>query len=345
MKSIEETIHPLFVHLIASIQILMKSVVFQCLLLSIILYHSCFIRQYSFSYPKVIQIPYHIVPFNLSLFEKRNDGWIRHCRNKAIVPSINYQRSLSSVILFIVNHHYSSFYNTSFFDNQYFPSFCSQFDSDFDYVFIGPKENSINLVLSNELPERGYYSYMSLNRVLDRFSRTDGFDYKGYFLINDDSCIDPHQLNAMNLSSSFTEGRISHPLSEWVWTRRKNERGIMFCDALSNATNKMRLKYPEYGECLESKNQMIGWSDAFYVHSRDVNSVSMMFEEMYSDLVFLEMAVPVVMNCLNAKVIPSCNHGCNKKRTSYHLHPVKYSSNENQIRCINRMLRMDSEWI
>ena len=119
----------------------------------------------------------------------------------------------------------------------------------------------------------------------------------------------------------------------------------MYRDALSNATNKMRLKYPEYGECLELKNQMIGWSDAFYVHSRDVNSVSMMFEEMYSELVFLEMAVPVVMNCLNAKVIPSCNHGCNKKRTSYHLHPVKYSSNENQIRCINRMLRMDSEWI
>ena len=56
--------------------------------------------------------------------------------------------------------------------------------------------------------------------------------------------------------------------------------------ALSNATNKMRLKHPEYGECLELKNQMIGWSDAFYVHSRDVNSVSMMFEEMYSELVF-----------------------------------------------------------
>ena len=105
MKSIEEPIHSLFVHLFESIQILMKSVVFQCLLLSIILYHSCFIRQYSVSYPKVIQIPYHIVPFNLSLFEKRNDGWIRHCRDRTIVPSINYQRSLSSVILFIVNHH------------------------------------------------------------------------------------------------------------------------------------------------------------------------------------------------------------------------------------------------
>ena len=177
MKSIEETIHPLFVHLIASIQILMKSVVFQCLLLSIILYHSCFIRQYSVSYPKVIQIPYHFVPFTLSLFEKRNDGWIRHCRDRTIVPSINYRQSLSSVILIIVNHHYSSFYKTSFFDNQYFPSFCSQFDSDFDYVFIGPKEDSINQVLSNELPERGFYSYMSLNRVLDRFSRTERFNY------------------------------------------------------------------------------------------------------------------------------------------------------------------------
>lgn len=324
----------------------MKSVVFQCLLLSIILYHSCFIRQYSFSYPKVIQIPYHIVPFNLSLFEKRNNGWIRHCRDKTIVRSIKYRQSLSSVILIIVNHHYSSFYNTSFFDNQYFPSFCSQFDTDFDYVFIGPKEDSINQVLSNELPERGFYSYMSLNRVLDRFSRTERFDYKGYFLINDDSCIDPHQLNAMNLSSSFGERRSRYdPESKWYWNRFKNERGIMYRDALSNATNRMRLKHPEYGECLELKNQMIGWSDAFYVHSRDVNSVSMMFEEMYSELVFLEMAVPVVLNCLNAKAIPSCNHGCNKNRTSYHLHPVKYSVNENRIRCINRMMKVDSEWI
>ena len=323
--------------------IMMYNIVFLFLFYSIIC-HSYYSWQYSFSYPIVTQIPYHIVPFNLSFLEK-NERWIHHCRNKTIVRSIDYRQSLFSVILIIVNHHYSSFYNTSFFDDQYFPTFCSQFDSDFDYVFIGPKEDSVNQVLSNELPERGYYSYMSLNRVLDRFPRKDGYYYKGYFLINDDSCIDPHQLNTMNLSNSYTEGRISHPLSEWVWTRRKNERGIMFCDALSNATNKMRLKYPDYGECLELKNQMIGWSDAFYVHSRDVNSVSMMFEEMYSELVFLEMAVPVVMNCLNAKVIPSCNHGCNKKRTSYHLHPVKYSSNENQIRCINRMLRMDSEWI
>ena len=105
----------------------------------------------------------------------------------------------------------------------------------------------------------------------------------------------------------------------------------------------MRLKHPEYDECLELKNQMIGWSDAFYVHSRDVNSLSILFEEMYSELVFLEMAVPVVLNCLNAKAIPSCNHGCNKNRTSYHL-PVKYSSNENRIQCINRMMKTDLEW-
>ena len=55
------------------------------------------------------------------------------------------------------------------------------------------------------------------------------------------------------------------------------------------------------------------------------------------------MAVPVVLNCLNAKAIPSCNHGCNKNRTSYHL-PVKYSSNENRIQCINRMMKTDLEW-
>ena len=194
----------------------MYNIVFLFLFYSIIC-HSYYSWQYSVSYPIVTQIPYHIVPFNLSFLEK-NERWIHHCRNKTIVRSIDYRQSLFSVILIIVNHHYSSFYNTSFFDDQYFPTFCSQFDSDFDYVFIGPKEDSVNQVLSNELPERGYYSYMSLNRVLDRFSRTDGFDYKGYFLINDDSCIDPHQLNTMNLSSSFGEGRSRYdPESKWKW--------------------------------------------------------------------------------------------------------------------------------
>ena len=224
---------------------MMYNIVFLFLFYSIIC-HSYYSWQYSFSYPIVTQIPYHIVPFNLSFLEK-NERWIHHCRNKTIVRSIDYRQSLFSVILIIVNHHYSSFYNTSFFDDQYFPTFCSQFDSDFDYVFIGPKEDSVNQVLSNELPERGYYSYMSLNRVLDRFPRKDGYYYKGYFLINDDSCIDPHQLNTMNLSSSFGEGRSRYdPESKWYWIRFKNERGIMYRDALSNATNKMRLKHPEY---------------------------------------------------------------------------------------------------
>ena len=288
---------------------------------------------------------HHHIPFNLSLFEK-NEKWIHHCRNKTIVHSINYRQSLSSVILIIVNHHYSSHYDTSFFDHQYFTTFCSQFDSDFDYLFIGPKEDSFNRVLSNELPERGYYSYMSLNRVLNRFSRPDKYDYKGYFQINDDSCVDPHQLNAMNLSISFTERRSRfNPESKWFWNQYENEIEIMYRDAVRKATNRMRLKHPEYDECLKLKNQVIGWSDAFFVHSRDVNTVLMMFEEMYSELVFLEMAVPIVLNCLNAKAIVSCNHGCNKNTTSFHLHPVKFSGHKNRIRCITRMMRMDSKWI
>ena len=69
-----------------------------------------------------------------------------------------------------------------------------------------------------------------LYRVLDRFSRTERFDYKGYFLINDDSCIDPHQLNTMNLSSSFGEGRSRYnPESKWYWIQFKNERQIVSC--------------------------------------------------------------------------------------------------------------------
>ena len=94
----------------------------------------------------------------------------------------------------------------------------------------------------------------------------------------------------------------------------------------------------------ELENELIGWSDIFYVDSRDVNSVSMLFEEMFWEL-FLEMAVPMVLNCLKAESIPFCNHGCNKTTLSYHLHPVKFSVNENRIRCIHRIVTGDSKWI
>lgn len=60
---------------------------------------------------------------------------------------------------------------------------------------------------------------------------------------------------------------------------------------------------------------------------------------------FLEMAVPMVLNCLKAESIPFCNHGCNKTTLSYHLHPVKFSVNENRIRCIHRIVTGDSRWI
>ena len=66
---------------------------------------------------------------------------------------------------------------------------------------------------------------------------------------------------------------------------------------------------------------------------------------MFWELMFLEMAVPMVLNCLKAESIPSCNHGCNKTTLSYHLHPVKFSVNENRIRCIHRIVTGDSRWI
>ena len=77
--------------------IMMYNIVFLFLFYSIIC-HSYYSWQYSFSYPIVTQIPYHIVPFNLSFLEK-NERWIHHCRNKTIVRSIDYRQSLFSVIL------------------------------------------------------------------------------------------------------------------------------------------------------------------------------------------------------------------------------------------------------
>ena len=62
---------------------------------------------------------------------------------------------------------------------------------------------------------------------------------------------------------------------------------------------------------------------------------------MYKHYVFLENAVPFIMNCFDANVIKDCNHGkMPDRKVCPHLHPVKFSRlNERKI-CLNRIMNI-----
>ena len=70
---------------------------------------------------------------------------------------------------------------------------------------------------------------------------------------------------------------------------------------------------------------------------KDIPQVYYFFNAMFNERVFLEVAVPTSMNCIGADAIESCNHNGNRSVLNYHLHPVKFSKEENRVLCIERM--------
>ena len=258
---------------------------------------------------------------------------LHYCRNHRLVSSCADSRN---VILFIVNFHNPFYSLLSFFEQSYFATFCRLFDYDFDFLFIGPHKGS-ECVLGNGLESKGYYSYMSMIRVW-QYLRQSVSSYLGFYLMNDDSCLNPLLLNSFNFSESFTEGNGRYTIhSKWYWNHVNNNRNIPYPVAFTRAVHTIAKARPRYEECLKEENWKNGWSDAFYVTQRDVPEVQYFFNSMFNERVFLEMAVPTSMNCIGAKAIPSCNHNGNRSVLNYHMHPVKFSKEENRELCIGRM--------
>ena len=107
--------------------------------------------------------------------------------------------------MFVVNYHFPRYDSVSFIEHDIYESFALNYPHDFDLVFIGPKGDKKHSVMNNGLPERGYYSYHSMRIILDTFTPEEGYKYAGYFLVNDDSCLQPILLSREDHGKAMRE--------------------------------------------------------------------------------------------------------------------------------------------
>ena len=125
--------------------------------------------------------------------------------------------------MFVVNYHWIRYDNVSFIEHDIYESFALNYPHDFDLVFIGPKGDKKHFVMNNGLPERGYYSYHSMRIILDTFTPEEGYKYAGYFLVNDDSCLQPTFLSREDHRKAMRESTFPWIINKkWIWNYRKN---------------------------------------------------------------------------------------------------------------------------
>ena len=269
--------------------------------------------------------------------------YLRSYRNHKRVPAS--QKNIKDyftrkVYLFVVNFHFIFYDNISFMDESYFPTFASIFKYDFDVIYIGPQSNSQYRVLSNNLPIRGYYSYHTLRVALELLPRQYGFNYAGFFLMNDDSCIHPGFLNNYNLTSSMGEHKNRWTSKDvWMWNTMKNMRHMLFAKAYIKALWEIqKIPYLQNQYHISDETFFRGYSDFFYISQKDIPSFCELESILFYYGVFLENAVPSILKSVNGTEIINCNHGYMPHiLTCVHLHPVKFSSQVGKDICMNRM--------
>ena len=247
----------------------------------------------------------------------------------------------SAIYLIIVNYHYGFYSSYSFLNESFFPRFAYHFHFDFDVVYFGPRYNETVWILCNRLPNRGFYSYHTVNVALAMFRDAAERPYAGYLLMNDDSYVDPQFLNSLNLSSSLSEPtKKYHNSGYWDWKIRSNSHGVRFPVALDRAI-KLLKEDPEMNKTCQFSNPdntRRGFSDFFYIAAADIDLFLKMSTVMYSQRVFLEMAVPTMMYCLTKETVIDCNHGkMPMRKTCVHMHPVKYSIRSMQKLALERL--------
>ena len=212
------------------------------------------------------------------------------------------------VYLFVINFHFGNYTYSSFIRNEIYRLFAYKYPYDFDLFLIGPALDEENKVFGNGFGEKGFYAYHSMRVAIDLFPPEAGYTYAGYFEANDDSCLQPTLLGEENHNKAMSEISFSWYKEEmWMWNVMYNRNGVFFSNfPKSNLTAFLELE-----------------------------------SVMYKHYVFLENAVPFIMNCLEPNVIKNCNHGKMPDReVCPHLHPVKFSKPEERKICLNRIMNI-----
>ena len=246
--------------------------------------------------------------------------------------------SNNTIMLLVVNFHFRKYTASSFMEKQFFPRFALRYKYDFDVLYVGPEVDDVFRIYPNHLPEGGYYSYHSLTIAYNYLVRLNGLNYSGYFLMNDDSCLNPDLLNSYDHNKNMLEGvSLWSPSVNWYWNRMFNEEGQLFSDAIQIAVSRLEHLHIKNGNFSFSTNRiMYGWSDFYFVRSSDMDFYLTAEEIMFEHHVFLETAVPTLLSCSDVVIVSDCNHGIfNSNSPCVHSHPHKYYSEEARQTCLS----------
>ena len=249
----------------------------------------------------------------------------------------------NKVYLFIVNYHHLNYTSAFFIRNVIYNLFALYYPYDFDLLLVGPTTDEQLKVLGNGLPKFGAYSYHSMTIAYDVFSPDCGYNYAGYFLANDDSCLQPIYLGKENHDQAMAEDwRYWTNKTYWKWNHVRNMNKVVYQQAFFEAIDEINDSPTTNTFCWYNKSLLRrGWGDFYYVPKTKVESYLKLEEIMFKHKVFLEVAVPSMMQCLDANIIRNCNHGrMTNRENCVHLHPVKYSRIEEKSICINRITNL-----
>ena len=121
----------------------------------------------------------------------------------------------------------------------------------------------INIDFHTLLAKLYNYSYHSLKIALDLFPADCGYFYSGYFLANDDSCLQPNLLGQEDHNRAMAETWFDWSVdSRWWWNHKKNSNQIPFSEAYTNAVNEIYKNMTTRKLCSCSFSQLRrGWGD------------------------------------------------------------------------------------
>ena len=247
------------------------------------------------------------------------------------------------VYLFVINFHHTKYGGASFIRNDIYRLFAYKYPYDFDLFLIGPALDEENKVFGNGLREKGYYAYHSMRVAINLFPPEAGYTYAGYFEANDDSCLQPTLLGEEDHNKAMSEKSHSWLKEEkWMWNNMYNINKVLFSKAFLNAVSEIESNPSLHSLCKFNSTQLRrGWGDFFYFPKSNLTTFLELESVMYKHYVFLENAVPFIMNCFDANVIKDCNHGkMPDRKVCPHLHPVKFTKPDERKICLNRIMNI-----
>jgi hypothetical protein len=204
-------------------------------------------------------------------------------RNNRFIKIINHYNSINkySNILLIINYNNYKFeYLNDYISNLYknfFPNI----------VFISPRENSINGIISCNESYYGYYSYICLEKIYLKYP-----NFKGYLFINDDSFMKGWELNNLNFDIPwfYLFGNIRND-----WQHYSTCVNIYQLLSINKTWKANLIKFHGSSEILCAS------SDFYYIPKSLIYQFCQIVKIMYKTRTFLECAVPTAMAIILSK--------------------------------------------